>query len=323
MESEQNKVISLPIIKAAQKAEVYYRLLADVDDPDYETVLEELNTLVQDVIKNPIGDANDFHNFAVGLSKNDMEHLACDVIRCGLKIFPKNCDLLSDFLQYGMRCGLKDECNAYYETLQKLPKRLYTWRGFSFSIDYLENLLNDCDTDEEIDALEEKMISLANDYLKYLPYEEDSYRTLASIYEVLKKPDQEREVLENALKTLNSAPKCALRLADIMVKRGEYSDAIPIIYRSISDNNQDQPSVNEGYLYYLSGRAKLGNAEKSNAEFDEPLVLDIYSDFNVALATLKSKSYTDSIFEKVRLLSSKTNIKVPEMYVYLYDLVEG
>ena len=323
MTSEWINTKQVSIKKATQKAEAYYKVLSDIDDPEYESALSELNELTQSVLSKPIGDASDFHNFAVGLAKNEFDHLACEVLRCGLRLFPQNCDLLSDFLHYGMNCGLQDECKLYYEALKKLPKRLYTWRGFTFGIYYLEALLDQCDTDSKLDELANEMLQLSNDFLKYLPYEEDAYRSRATIYNVLKDPQKEIDTLRDGLKHLQSAPKCALELADILVDRGEYDEALSVISRCISDNNKDQSSINEAYVYYLWGRARLGKEEKSGGEFTKDIVIPIYVDFNTALSTLKNNSYINVIHEKVKLLQSKTGINVPMALENLYDLIEN
>lgn len=311
------------IRRAALKAEEHYRVLLDPNDPDYETEEIELNELVKITLLAPVGDADDFHNFAVDLARNSFDNLACEVLRRGLELFPRNCDLLSDFLQYGMNCGFREECKAYYERLHLLPRRRYTWRGFSFSINYLEQLADECESDEEFDLLANEMIELSDEYLRFLPYEEDAYRSRANIYKTLREPDKEVDMLKEGLSKLNSAPRCALQLADLLVERGEYEEALKIIPRGLSDNNKDQSAISEAYLYYLSGRAKLGLQEKSGEAFSEDGILSVFMDFNIALASLKNKSYRSVIYDKTVLLKNRYGIHIPEQFENLYDLVEG
>lgn len=319
--AEETKRVS--IRRAAKKADELYKSLLDPSDPDYEAEENELINLVQTTLLAPVGDADDFHNFAVDLARNDFDNLACEVLKRGLELFPKNCDLLSDFLQYGMNCGLREECKSYYELLHALPRRRYTWRGFSFSINYLEQLIDECDSDEEFDSLANEMMELSDEYLCFLPYEEDAYRSRANIYKTLREPDKEVETLKEGLSKLNSAPRCALQLADLLVERGEYEEALKIIPRGISDNNKDQSSINEAYLYYLSGRAKLGLQEKSGEVFSEDFILSVLLDFNIALSNLKNKSYRSVIYDKTVLLKNRYGIRIPEQFENLYDLVEN
>lgn len=319
-EKKSMRPISLRL--AAEKAETYYQVLRDPDDPDYETALDELSRLVWTVSRQPSGDANDFHNFAVNLAKNGLDYLACEVLKCGLEHYPKNCDLLSDYMQYGMKCGLREECAACFDILSNIPKRRYTWRSFSFSIAYLRNLVDECDTDEEIDELAQKMLDLSDEFLKYLPYDEEAYRSRATVYEVLRNPTREIDTLKQGLDALGSAPRCALQLADILVDRGEYKSAIQVIQQGISGNNKDQSSINEAYMYYLLGRAKLGCAENNSEPLKESDIMEIYAAFNTALSTLDNRNYRETIRNKVIMLMSKTALPVPPDFENLFDLVE-
>ena len=319
-ENKSTRPVSIRL--ATQKAETYYRILRDPEDPDYEDAQDELNRLVWTVIRQPAGDADDFHNFAVSLAKNGLDYLACDIISCGLKYYPKNCDLLSDFLQFGMKCGLRNECEICFDTLSKIPKRRYTWRGFSFSIAYLKKLVDECETDQEIDELAGKMLELSDAFLKYLPYDEEAYHSRATVYGVLRDSKREVETLRQGLDTLGSAPRCALQLGDILVDRGEYDSAIQVIQQGISGNNKDQSSVNEAYMYYLLGRAKLGCAEKAGTPLKESDLMEIYTAFNTSLSTMDSRSYRETIRNKVIMLVSKTAFPVSPNLENLYDLVE-
>lgn len=304
-----------------QKANICLQTLRDPSDPEFDSAQDELHKLIWSLCKQPAGNVTEFHNFAVILDRNGATDLACDVLRSGLSIFPKNCDLLSDFLQYGMVCGFRKECAHYYETLSKIPKRCYTWRSFAFSIHYLANLLEECEQEAQFDAITDKMQKLSDEFLHYLPYDEEAYRSRAELFRTLRMPNDEVKALRDALRFLNSAPKCALQLADILVERGEYDEALSVIPRGISDNNGNQSLINEEYLYYLMGRAKTGRAERSGKPLDEETVLDIYSDFNTSLSTMENPSYKQMICNKVVLLQSKTGIDVPMKFEHLFFLV--
>ena len=111
------------------------------------------------------------------------------------------------------------------------------------------------------------MFMLADEYLKYFPYEEGVFCSKADIYKALKEPDNERKALETGLEQLNVAPKCALRLADLLFERGEYQECMNAIQRGIGDSNQEQASINESYLYYLSALTRIAIAQKAEQIF--------------------------------------------------------
>lgn len=150
----------------------------------------ELNDLIGKFLNQQVhsGDADDYHDLAAILGSGDEDILACNVLDCGLKYFPQDVDLLADYLLYGPSCnGNKEyyttQCQKYYEILSKIPKRLWTWRGFSFSINYLFNIKK-ClaTTDEEVDSLIDESLKIVHEYRKLFPKSEESYRIEAIIY---------------------------------------------------------------------------------------------------------------------------------------------
>lgn len=310
-------VYTLPVSKANAIAQGYLSLIRDCSDSDDFGARKNLHELINSFVKQEqhSGDADDFHNFAVELARNDEYSLACLVLECGLSLFPKNVDLISDYLQYGVNCNKTEECKKYYKTLIKIPRRRWTWRGFAFLVDYLKFLIERSDSEKEIDAKEQEMISIVSDFRNFFQYSEESYRVEADVYKNLNMQDKELETLETALKVINVAPKCALRCADILFERGRYEEASQAIKRVLSDATQSQSSVNEGYIYYLSALCKIAVLQKNEKELDREHVEDIYSDFNIALSKFKdTRSYADVIKTKTNTLINKSGIEVDNRF---------
>lgn len=203
--------------------------------------------------------------------------------------------------------------------------RRWTWRGFAFLVDYLQFLIDRSDSDKEIDAKENEMVSVVSCFRRYFPYSEESYRTESNVYRILNMPDKELEVLKQALENVRVAPKCALRYADILFERGMYEKASEAIHRAIIDAIQTQTSVNEGYLYYLSALCKIAIAQKSDIgkSLDEESVNGIYSDFNIALSKFRDSqnSYSDVIRTKTNTIVNKTGIEVDSRYELLCECI--
>lgn len=319
---EKEYRVNLPVSNVSTKAQTFLEYIYSMEDDDARQdlydLIEQFTTQEQQS-----GDADDFHNFAVELARKDEYALACQVLECGLVLFPKNVDLLSDYLQYGVSCNRLEECKKIYKTLVKIPRRRWTWRGFAFLVDYLQFLVDRTDSDKEIDAKEKEMLSVVSDFRKHYPYSEESYRTESDVYRILNMPDKETETLKLALGNVRVAPKCALRYADILFERGMYEEAATAIQRAISDATQTQTSVNEGYIYYLSALCKIAIAQKSNARLDESAVNEIYSDFNIALSKFQNtkNSYTDVIRTKTNTIINKTGVEVDSTYELLCECV--
>lgn len=321
---ENDPQFAIPVSFASRKAQTYMEYIYRDEDDDART---DLYNLMEQFLaqKQQSGDADDFHNFAVDLARHDEYALACEVLDCGLKLFPKNVDLLADYLQYGVSCNKFDECKKIYKTLIRIPRRRWTWRGFAFLVDYLQFLVDRSDSEKEIDEKEREMISIVEDFRRIKPYSEEAYRTEADVYHSLNMHDKEAETLKAALDSVKVAPKCALRYADILFERGLYAESSDAIKRAICDATQTQTSVNEGYLYYLSGLCKIAKAQQNNTDFslDEDGVKGIYSDFNIALTKFQSSSnsYVDVIRTKTITIINKTGIEVDSQFERLCECV--
>ena len=316
---------NLPVSKVTKVVEGYLQSIQESGNEDDEEARADLYSSIESFMSQSqqSGDADDFHNFAVALAKKNEMALACQVLENGLKLFPKNVDLLADYLQYGIDCEKLDECKKYYKSLLKIPRRRWTWRGFAFLIDYLKFLVENSDSEKEIDTKEKEMLEVVSEFKKYYPYSEETYRVEASVYKCLNMQDEELAVLQKALESVEVAPKCALRCADILFERGRYEEATEKIKRGISDATQAQKAVSEGYIYYLSALCKIATAQKSGniGNLSRDNVVEIYSDFDIALKDLRDSSYVEVIKTKTNTLVNKTGVEVPPEYDLLCDCI--
>lgn len=313
---EEAEEICLPIKTANAIAQTYLENISSDDLYEAEAALKDLRLLVQRVIRQDVkaADADDWHNFAVDIARKDLYDLACDILECGLSIYPKNIDLLADYLQYGTSCGRIENCKSFYKVLSKIPKIRWSWRGYSFSVSYLTYLWERSDSEKELDKLQEEMLSIAATFRKNLPFDEESYRCEADIYKLLHKNKEEEEVLRLALKNIKIAPKCALRLADLLFERGEYEEALPLIQRGLLDAMQTQRSVNEGYLYFLMGLTKMALAQQAGMPISEETACEIYADFDISLRQENRPAYVNTMKAKTIVLVNKSGVPIPEKY---------
>lgn len=315
---------SLPISRINQIVQTKLAEISDEDIHQARATISEVAELVHEVLSQstPPGTADDWHNFAVDIARSDLYDLCCDIIEKGLEIFPKNTDLLADYLQYGISCGRIDRCKNYYKILSKIPKVRYTWRAYSFSVNWLQYLWERSDSEKELEKLEKDMQDLVIAFRNNMPEDEESYRCEADIFKLIHNRKEEERVLRLALAELKIAPKCALRLADMLFDRGDYEDALIQIQRGINDANQTQASVNEGYLYYLLGLAKMAVVMRNGSSFDETTANAIYENFDMTLRMDKRAAYRKTMENKTKVVISKSSIPVDEKYEELAYLVQ-
>lgn len=313
--------LAMPVSKATTLAKGYLQQLSDSEEDD-SGYREALNALVASLCAQQTvsGDPDDFHNFVVALARRDEYDLACQVLERALALFPKNVDLLADYLQYGVNCGRTAECQKYFKILAKIPKMRWTWRGFSFAIRFLLHLTGDSDSEKDILAKRSQMEALSQEFHRRFPYSEEAFRVDAVVCQEFNEPDAELEVLRQALSRLKVCPKCALRCADLLFERGEYTQAMDAIRRAIQDANQAQSSISEGYIYYLSALCKIAIAQSAAIPREREPVYDIYADFEIALGELREdSSYSGVIRTKAGTLARKSGIPIPPEYSRLYE----
>ena len=328
--SVQNDGAVVPItIRMANR--IASQLLREIDDDETRNdtaMKKELISLIDRVVlqDNPSGDMDDFHNLAVELARFDEYDLTCRVLQRALDYYPNEVDLLADFIQYGTKCGRFVQSDEYYKRLIKIPKSRWTWRGFVFSVEYLLILVKSAGkNDSAIKQSERKMLDIAHQYREYFPDNEEPYNLEARIYRSIRsntKPNREESVLEEALKKIKVCPKCALRYADIMFEKGEYSIAMDTITKCVTMANQTQASINEAYLNYLQGLCRVALLLTNENKENEAEVLHVYTDFNLALKSFKfNNEYKEVIRTKTNSLIAKYNVYVPEENEELIELI--
>ena len=312
--------------QAQAMAEEYLREInaQPTDTYAYEVVRSLIHTFCNQ--EEICGTEDEFHNLAVNLTKSNLEDLACAVLERGIKMH-KNVNLLADYLQYGLRCGYKKKCSEYFNLLKKIPKRIWTWRGFSFSIEYLQYKLdNEVTTDKEIDKIVKEIESIADEYLLKIPYSEDSYLVRSRIYRTVKdNPDKELEILKECMEKINVCPRVALRSADILFERGIYDETLQYVQRALNDANRTQGSINEGYGYYLAGLCKMSLLPKEKMQVQKSDVESIYEEFNSALLNFDREidaTYREIIVKKTKSIKAKYNVDIPYLYEKLIENIE-
>ena len=306
---------------------LYYEQSFGDDYEPFEKVTSLKMQIEQDIIIE--GSKNDYHNVAVTCARGDDYRFACLIIEEGLKKFPNNIDLLADYLAYGLQGGTAERCEIVFEKLMTLKER-WNWRGYSFVIDYLQ----DVDDLGSVKYSSSQIKSLVNDltleYIDKMPDKEESY---CSRFDYIKdtatgadKIAQEQKILLMAVNnaTLKRVPKSLLRLADLYYDCGNVKEADIIIERCKSDSLEVQTSVNRTYVYLLSTLCKLSifyelskDMPKKLVENDEgsereKYLRNAYEDFHVA-----SLDFNDT---RVKNLKSVIKTVVRETGIaYPYD----
>ena len=347
MENEYNENAKTAngILTISQAENIAAQIMDEIEDEEYVQDIRartaELYEMVRGVLAQETQSASsaDWHNFAVEVARYKYFDLSCDIVEAGLKNYKNNTDLLADYLQYGIYCGRIEQCKKHYNTLIALPRVKYTWRGFSFCVNFMSYLWEQSDSLTEMKELEKAMKQMASDFQEQWPRDEEAYRCKAEVHRLLREDAEEINTLEMAMKKLKKTPKCALRLADIRFENGEYKKALATIKKALAHSDQPQPTINRNYAYCLAGLSRLAEIQIENTEARtkdttkptaeatteaiEKVLREVFCDFNMALDNVKGKPpYEDIICAKTKELCLKYNVEIPDSCMALLDVVD-
>lgn len=190
------------------------------------------------------GDENDYHNLAAECARHNLYDLSCKICETGLKFFPKNIDLLSDWIQYGTKMGNVDVVtNKPLKKLLAIDKTHWNWRAFDFTVDFYLAA-----------GMFEAAENLADDFVLYCPYEERAYYCQSEVYQQRYAKEEGIQktvaVLQTAMDKNINCPMCANKLAEVLSDCGRLDEALVAASRAIQELSQEQPSVNYGYVVY-------------------------------------------------------------------------
>lgn len=288
------------------------------DAAEQESVLYKCVNRILDSKESDINGSTDaFHNFAVSCIKIADDFLtAYEIVCLGLKLHPTNTDLLADAIKYGYNCNDVKRCEEYLSRLRDIDKCVWTWRAFSFTIDYLlDRYTSDSTNSNYISEIK----SLSSQYRKRYPDNEDSLFSEYQIYEHIGELSLASDILIEALNASIPCPKCWLKYADILIEKGNFSDAVkPII--KLCNYPLTSDSVNWCYVNYLKGvcQKALLVPEKEDIfdeqQYDERKVNLTYMSFYQAL--LSSDIY-ENLKQKIRKhveeIESASGVPIPNM----------
>ena len=212
-----------------------------------------------DVAKSIAGNADEFHNATVRLTRVGFYDYAYALAKVGHVRYPRNTDLLGDLLCYGLHCKPLSELEQWYTKLKGISKRFWTWRAYQFSFDYWMERLSYAEDEEELSCWEsiiEDLINAFKQNFQYLTDKSDCEKAYMMEFEYYNsKGDDERalaalrEATEN-VQTSNKCAQCALKLADRFFEIGDYENSY--IYANKAVNiKEDQASINLGYTFYI------------------------------------------------------------------------
>ncbi len=227
--------------------------------------------------------------------------------------------MLADLISYRLKSGQAEICEKTYKTLESISKDFWNWRAFSFTIDYQLGRIKQVASNEERGQIKEIALDLSNLFVK--KYKSDqAFYTKATVLRTFGLPngkdgENEETVLETGIRVAKNAPKCALRLADILFDKGEFSEAIKVLRICCGGVFRPQPDISAGYAYLLLALSKSSElfekVEDFGDEVDEKYVTGIYNDFHTAISNGLNEVYKRAAGSAIKTIKAQTGLDYP------------
>lgn len=275
---------------------------------------DELRELAEKILDSKliVGSSDDFHNFAVGLARLDEYEMSCRILERGLSTYKTSVDLLADYLIYGIDCdGNREKCEIYYGTLKNIPDKNWTWRGFAFSLDYLQSRFQLTEDKDQQNWIMEEISSLIKIYYERYPNDERTYLSEARLYSSTDS-GKELSVLEKALANLKFCPRCAFRYAELLINQAktieDYKKAFNCLEYALTQKIESD--INLGDVYFLRGLCLIQLLNRNQDYKNNDKIMEIYNCFRVAEMSALDLSpyYCKKLKKQVQILEKLSKI---------------
>ena len=190
---------------------------------------------------------NIYHNFVMHLFKLRDYIAALEVCDFVLRFAPQSRDILGDAIRAcGESCQF-ERGERYLARAMEIPKELWCWRLFCYSVDFLKEKMIAYPADM---AVAERAIALADEFVERFPYDEHGYNQRAEIDICLNRRDEAVAYLKHAILEVHPderdsrssllAAQCCMTLLDILEDTNEYDFIIEICDRGLRSTAQTQ-----------------------------------------------------------------------------------
>lgn len=281
---------------------------------------------VADYVVNPdnhvVGLPSEFHNFIASYLKVGDYYHALDIGKYALSLFPYNVDLLADTIRAAAGASQYDTGNDLIQRAEKINKQLWNWRLFLYIADFYSTQLSTC-LPEEFESIYGKGLSITEEYLKYLPWDDHAYNKQAEYYLIKNERHKARAILEKAIyddidgsdgtRQHIVAPQCCLTMIDkILSETIEYDRIVEVAEKGIQYTAQEQPSARMGYFKFRSAMAMDAMITRDHYK-NKQTIQEALREYQCAFDLNGDLPYSETIQERYAALSQNSQNPVTDM----------
>lgn len=249
-----------------------------------------------------------YHNFIMDLFRVGDYDLAIQVCEYALEYAPYNRDILGDAIKACGDSSQFEKGDAYLERAMQIPRERWSFRLFLYSIDFLKTKLNAYPLDDD---LYQRALSLADDYIRYLPFDEHGYNQKAELLILMNQREQAISELKqyifetqpdekDSISELITA-QCCVTLLSILDDSNNYDFIIQICEKGLRNTTQEQPSAAIGFFMYRKALALDAKAHTENFRVPDT-VTDALKFYQSAYDLNQDRQYSRTIEQRYAVL---------------------
>jgi len=249
-----------------------------------------------------VGDSDDYHNVAVEFNRHLVPSASINTCSAGLMLYPTNTDLLADRILYARNNGDLASARKYAVRLKEVipDHKKWNWRCYDFTLDLL--------LEDQQPGYEDEVRELVTDLKRYFPHEEKAYESEARLAEINNDMDRAIQVLEEGISRIPVAARCAMKLADRYMERGEYINAIRVATYGIAAAAETQPSTNVIYLIYLRALSYDSLLQRrlisADSDIDYREIDNLLNEYDIVRKFSTNSTYLNNLEQRCALLRS-------------------
>ena len=276
-----------------------------------------------------LSECDEFHNFIMDLFRVGDYDLALKVCDFALVQAPLNRDILGDAIKACGDSSQFEKGDKFLERAMEIPRERWSFRLFLYSVDFLKTKLCANPLD---DNLYTQALSLADDYIKYLPFDEHGYNQKAELYLLMNQREKaiselkryifETQPDEKDSKSELITAQCCVTLLNILDDSNNYDFIIDICERGLRNTTQEQPHASIGFFVYRKALAL--DAKAHDEKFKVPDTITMALRFYQAAYDLnQDRGFGDTIEQRYAVLRPYASSFEPLVRRNLYKNEKG
>lgn len=249
-----------------------------------------------------------YHNFVMDLFRVGDYDIALHVCDFALAQAPYNRDILGDAIKACGDSSQFEKGDEYLNRAMQIPRERWSFRLFLYGVDYLKTKLSAYPLDDD---LYQRALSLADDYIRYLPFDEHGYNQKAELLILMNQREQAVSELKRFIFEVQPDEKdskselitaqCCVTLLNILDDSNNYDFIMQICEKGLRNTTQEQPSAAIGFFMYRKALAL--DAKAHTEDFRVPdTVTNALKFYQAAYDLNQDRQYSRTIEQRYAVL---------------------